>query len=106
MPRLAFHAIPTEAVQAAHPALMADFDAILGPAAAHTVFEVVQSTFIPAPSFPFVEVALFDRGPEIQDALARSLTQRLKEAGCASVDIAFRRMEPRGYYEDGAALGV
>lgn len=105
MPRLAFHALDADLVRAAHPALMADFEAILGPAAAHTVFEVVPSTFIPGPSFPFVDVALFDRGLDIQDALARSLTQRLQEAGSPSPDIAFRHLEPRRYYEDGAALG-
>lgn len=105
MPRLAFHAITPDTVIAAHAPLMADFEEILGPAAAHTVFEVVQSTFVPAPSFPFVEVAMFDRGLEVQDALARSLNQRLQEAGCSSVDIAFRRLERRGYYEEGAPLG-
>lgn len=67
--------------------------------------EQVHSTAIRdgeiVPGAPFVEVAWFDRGQEVQDTVAQEITAQLKSIGIASVDIAFLTFERHRYYENG-----
>jgi len=52
--------------------------------------------------YPFVEVAWFDRGQQIQDQVARTITDVLmKGLGIESLDLAFRVFEKEKYYENG-----
>ncbi len=52
-------------------------------------------------AYPFVEVAWFDRGQEVQDEVAKIITKYVHRLGVASVDIAFLSFEKRRYYENG-----
>ncbi|MBC2722890.1 MAG: DUF1904 family protein, partial [Desulfosporosinus sp.] len=53
--------------------------------------EVMNSTYIlngeVVPGYPFIEVAWFDRGQELQDLAAQIITRLINEAGYPSVDI-------------------
>lgn len=53
-------------------------------------------------AYPFIEVAWFDRGQEVQDQVARIITKYVHQVGIPSVDIAFTYFEKRNYYENGA----
>lgn len=67
--------------------------------------EVIHSTFVMdgvvVPGYPFVEIAWFDRGQEIQDQVAQVVSRSLNDAGCSSVDIMFTVLEKLRYYENG-----
>lgn len=67
--------------------------------------EAIQSTFIldgeVAQGYPFVEIAWFDRGQEIQDQVAKIISQLFNESGYPSVDIMFTILEKSRYYENG-----
>jgi hypothetical protein len=67
--------------------------------------EWIPSTFVCDGSivqgYPFVEVAWFDRGQEIQDQVAREITRVIHEIGYSSVEVSFLALEKRSYYENG-----
>lgn len=61
----------------------------------------VTSGSITAP-YPFVEIGWFDRGLEVQDTVAKIITDTLKDQlGVNEVDLAFKVFEKRSYYENG-----
>lgn len=52
--------------------------------------------------YPFVEVAWFDRGQQLQDEVARTITDVLMQGlGIESLDLAFTVYEKEKYYENG-----
>jgi hypothetical protein len=108
MPRLTTHGIPLATVRLASKALVDELVALLQVPREHFTLEVCEHPFVvdgaAGPTHPFVEVALFDRGREAEDALARALTRHFREAGCASVDVYLRHLERGRYYEDGEPL--
>lgn len=67
--------------------------------------ELINSTFVLdgeiVQGYPFVEIAWFDRGQEIQDKAAQTISQLINEAGYPSVDIMFTILEKSRYYENG-----
>ncbi|SHH34837.1 DUF1904 domain-containing protein [Tepidibacter thalassicus] len=68
--------------------------------------ECIQSVAIRdgkiAPVYPFVEVAWFDRGQEIQDKVAKIITESIREnLNVESLDLAFTVFEKERYYENG-----
>ncbi len=68
--------------------------------------ECIQSVAIRngalAPVYPFVEVAWFDRGQVVQDAVAKIITDALREKlNVESLDLAFTTFEKEKYYENG-----
>lgn len=54
------------------------------------------------PVYPFVEVAWFDRGQEVQDIVAKIITNSIREnLNIESMDLAFTVFEKEKYYENG-----
>jgi len=52
--------------------------------------------------YPFVEVAWFDRGQEIQDKVAKIITDNIRNnLNIESMDLAFTVFEKEKYYENG-----
>lgn len=105
MPRITTHAIPLEIVQKASRVLTDELVALLGIPREHFSFEVRGDPFVQdgavVPGDPFVEVALFDRGSEAEDLVARLITRHLQQAGCPHVDVYLVRLERPRYYENG-----
>ncbi|MGH4123360.1 MAG: DUF1904 domain-containing protein [Clostridium sp.] len=68
-------------------------------------FECISSTFIMEgeiiKTYPMVEVAWFDRGQEVQDAMAKIITKYIHSAGYKDVDVIFTILEEKRYYENG-----
>jgi len=67
--------------------------------------ECINSTFIMDGSYvtayPFIEVAWFDRGQEVQDKAAGIITKYIHKLGYENVDIVFKLLEKNRYYENG-----
>ncbi|MDP2876477.1 MAG: DUF1904 family protein [Holophaga sp.] len=105
MPRITTHAIALEVVQRASGPMTDDLAALLDIPREHFAFEVRADAFVQDGAVvqgdPFVEVALFDRGPEAEDKAARLITRHFQQAGCPHVDVYLVRLERRRYYEDG-----
>ncbi|WP_278682517.1 DUF1904 domain-containing protein [Paraclostridium bifermentans] len=52
--------------------------------------------------YPFVEVAWFDRGQEVQDIVAKIITDSIRNnLDVESMDLAFTVFEKEKYYENG-----
>ena len=67
--------------------------------------ECINSTFIMDGEIvkpcPTVEVAWFDRGQEVQDSMAKIITNHIQSAGYKDVDVIFSILEENKYYENG-----
>ena len=51
--------------------------------------------------YPFIEIAWFDRGLEIQDEVTKTICYFVKQIGIDHLDISFYSFEKRNYYENG-----
>jgi hypothetical protein len=51
-----------------------------------------------ADTYPFVEVAWFERGFDVQDRFAEVLTRHIRLAGIAEVEVAFKVYREDSYY--------
>lgn len=105
MPRITTHALPLPLVQTVSRALTDELVALTGVPREHFTLEVRQDPFVAdgelVPGDPFVEVALFDRGAEVESEIARAITRNFQAAGIAHLDVYLHRLERPRYYEDG-----
>lgn len=69
------------------------------------IIENVNSTFImdggTVNGYPVVEISWFDRGQEIQDKVAKIVTDYVHNIGYSDVDIIFYVLDEKRYYENG-----
>lgn len=105
MPRITTHAIALETVKKASGPMTEELAALLGVPREHFAIEVRTDPFVRegavVPGDPFVEVALFDRGAEVEAQAARLITRHFQAAGCPHLDVYLQRLERHRYYEDG-----
>ncbi|MBT9134310.1 MAG: hypothetical protein DDT34_01223 [Firmicutes bacterium] len=110
LPRLQFYALPLPVVTEVSEALVDELAALMNVAREHFVLEHIATTYVydgvMREGFPYVEVHCFDRGAEVFDRTAEIITGRLQALGVASVDVAFRPLIRRHYYENGKPLYV
>jgi hypothetical protein len=70
------------------------------------IIEVIHSTAIlddqVVPSFPFIEVAWFERGATVRNRFAQIVTEHVRSLGIAEVEVAFRTYREDNYYINGA----
>ncbi|TVY09102.1 DUF1904 family protein [Paenibacillus cremeus] len=52
-------------------------------------------------TYPFIEVAWFDRGQETRDKFAQAITKHVLSLGIPEVEIAFKAYLPECYYANG-----
>ncbi|NMU33992.1 DUF1904 family protein, partial [Vibrio parahaemolyticus] len=70
-------------------------------------FEYIYTTFFNegevSAAYPFVEVLWFDRGQEVQDEVAKLITQQVRGIAGADIDVAviFSALSPKAYYDNG-----
>lgn len=105
MPQLKLRGLETGAICKLSTPLIDELAKLTGTSRDDFTLELLHSTFIAngeaAPSYPFVEVAWFDRGQGIQDQAAKIITRLIHEAGYPSVDIMFTILDKSRYYENG-----
>lgn len=51
--------------------------------------------------YPVIEVLWFDRGQDVQDKVAKSITKHVKLVGYENADIIFHQLKKENYYENG-----
>lgn len=105
MPRITTFNIDLEIVKRASKDIINDIATFLKIDSSHISIQVNQDKFIfngeIKKSHPFVELALFDRTIEVEDNIARIVTDHFLESGCASLDLYIVKLEPRRYFENG-----
>jgi len=105
MPRITTHAISLETVREVSGPMTEELAVLLQVPREHFAIEVRTDPFVQSgelvPGDPFVEVALFDRGPEAEAQAARLITRHFQGAGCAHLDVYLVRLERHRYFEDG-----
>jgi hypothetical protein len=59
----------------------------------------------PIETYPFVEVAWFERGQDVRSRFAQAVTRRIREAGVPEVEVAFKVYREEDYYVNGVCCG-
>ena len=105
MPQIKMRGIETETACKLSKQLIDELAVLTQSPRDYFTLEVIHSTFVMdgdvVPGYPFVEIAWFDRGQEIQDQVAKTISGLLNQAGHPSVDIMFTVLEKLRYYENG-----
>ncbi len=105
MPHLKFRGILPEELCKINKPLLDELVEIIKCPRDYFEMEYIHTTAIRdgemAQVYPFVEVAWFDRGQEVQDQTAMAITKHVKELGIEAVDIAFTQYQKNSYYENG-----
>ena len=104
MPMLRVKGIPQEEVMKESKVLIDELVEIIECPRDYFEIECIKSVAIRdgkiADVYPFVEVAWFDRGQEVQDKVAKAITSHFKkDREC--LDVVFQGLEHKNYYENG-----
>jgi len=105
MPQLKIRGIEAEKIKRISKDLVNDLTEIVGCPRDYFTIECYNTTSIfdgeIVDTYPFIEVAWFDRGQEIQDKVAKTITKYIQTLDIESLDIAFTIFEENRYYENG-----
>jgi hypothetical protein len=105
MPQFLIKGMKVEDVQKISTQMVNELEEIIGCPRDYFRIEVVESTLIRDGAIvagcPMVQVNWFDRGQEVQDKVAVSITANIQNAGYEQVEIFFIVLERNKYYEDG-----
>lgn len=110
MPHLLIRGIAPELIRSVGKPLTEELAAICGCPAGDFMLECLHTTSIAdgefAPSYPFIEIAWFDRGPEAQDRFAEAVDRHVRQSlGLPELEVAFRVYRARDYYSNGSSFG-
>ncbi|KGK86217.1 hypothetical protein DP73_17110 [Desulfosporosinus sp. HMP52] len=105
MPQIKIRGIETDTIRKVSKIMLDELSALIQSPRNDFTLEVIHSTFIldeeVVQGYPFIEVAWFDRGQDIQDQVAQAISRIINQAGYASVDIMFTVLDKVRYYENG-----
>ncbi|QTH40334.1 DUF1904 family protein [Cohnella sp. LGH] len=108
MPHLLFRGVNPEQVRAISETLVAELAAVCRCPEDYILLECVHTTALfegkVVPSYPFVEVAWFDRGTAVRDLAAACIDRHIRSLGVPELEIAFRNYERESYYANGKSL--
>lgn len=108
MPHIIIKGMNIEDVKKVSKQMIDELEMIVDCPREYFTLEVVESHFIIDGDLvkkdPFIQVNWFDRGQEVQDRTAASITKHLKNAGYQGVEMFFTILERKNYYENGEHL--
>ncbi|CAM3649689.1 DUF1904 domain-containing protein [Cohnella lubricantis] len=109
MPHLLIRGIAPEQIRSVSKPLTEELAAICSCPADDFMLECLHTTAIAggefAPSYPFIEIAWFDRGLEAQDRFAEAVDRHIRQGlGLPELELAFRVYRARDYYSAGRSL--
>lgn len=108
MPQFLIKGMKMEDVQKISTQMVNELEEIIGCPRDYFRIEFVDSTLIEdgdiVAGCPMVQVNWFDRGQEVQDKVAVSITTNIQNAGYEQVEIFFIVLERNKYYENGTHL--
>ncbi|WP_127530602.1 DUF1904 family protein [Paenibacillus kobensis] len=109
MPHLLFRGIQPESLRQIAEPLAVQLAEICSCGTDNFTMDCFQTTAVyggeGAHSFPFVEVAWFERGDDVRSRFASAVTQQLSGLGLTGIEIGFRTYREDSYYIDGKPLG-
>jgi hypothetical protein len=106
MPHFRLRAVEPQTVQLLSKTLIDDLEGLMKSPREDFTFEYIYSTFFHEgevnKGYPFVEVLWFDRGQDVQDRVAKILTERVKEIIGQEINVAviFTALKPNEYYDN------
>lgn len=108
MPTIRLHAVAKERLLAVAPALCRDLAVAFATEPDNVALEIVTSDFIregrlDAEPYPMAEIIAFERGREVEAAVARVLTEALRGAGYPYCEVYYLYPQPRSYFCDGVS---
>jgi Domain of unknown function (DUF1904) len=105
MPQLMVRGIKAEQMATISQALTEELAAICQCGTDNFTIECLQTTGIFAgkivDSYPFIEVAWFERGQETRDQFAQAVTKHILSLGFPEVEVAFIAYQKESYYSNG-----
>lgn len=105
MPALIFKGIQGKKLITISKVLVDELEEVIKCPRDYFSLEVVETKFIKDGCYvegsPMVEVSWFHRGQEIQDKTAKIITKNINDIGYKCVDVVFRTLEEKNYYENG-----
>ena len=105
MPQISIRGIQSKKVTSISKEMINELQGIIDCPRDYFTIEVIDSVFIMdgviTEGYPFVEVSWFDRGQEVQDKVAKSITRFIHNLGYKNVDVIFKVFEENKYYENG-----
>lgn len=108
MPHLLIRGVSPDGIREVSRDLISELAVICECPEDHLLLECLNTTAIfggnIVPSYPFVEVNWFERGPRVRDLAAECIDRHIRSLGIPEAEIAFRRYEPDAYYANGRRL--
>ncbi len=105
MPMLKFNGVEAKKLCVISKELVDELESLLQCPRDYFTLEVVQRLYIKDGEFvgvsPRVEVDWFERGQEIQDKAAKTITKHINSIDYPNVDVIFTALEKENYYENG-----
>lgn len=106
MPQLLFRGIEQEQILKISKSLVDELVEIVGCPRDYFTLEHLPTQFIfdgqIVAKTPLVQINWFERGQEVRDKVALSLTKQLNSVGCLNVDVYFIALQGESYYENGS----
>jgi len=105
MPQLTVRGISAEKMMGVSKALVEELAAICGCGTDNFTIDCLAVTSVfdgaTTDTFPFVEVAWFDRGRDVRDRFAEAVTRRVRITGVSDLEVAFKTYKEDAYYING-----
>ncbi|MEW9698237.1 DUF1904 family protein [Paenibacillus sp. SI8] len=109
MPRITVRGLTVEQVCSLSESLIEQLAGICDCETDNFTLECVSHTSVFAgkrcETYPFIEVAWFERGSAIRDLVAGSITGHVRALGIPEVEVAFTTYEKEAYYINGKPCG-
>jgi hypothetical protein len=109
LPQIVFRGISIEQLKSISKPLVAELADICDCGTDNFTLELPNSTFVyngeEIPAFPLIEVKWFERGQEIRDQFAQTLTKYLMEFKLPEVEVVFTVFSETAYYINGKHCG-
>ncbi|TJY42184.1 DUF1904 family protein [Cohnella pontilimi] len=110
MPHLLIRGLSVEQVRQISSPLVNELSELCGCPSDHFVLECLHTTAVfdgeIAASYPFVEVAWFERGSEVRGRFAKIVDRHVRALGVPEAEIAFRTYREDAYYINGEPAGA
>lgn len=108
MPQLLIRGISVEQIKIISKPLVQELADLCACGTDNFTLEVVNSTFVfegeEVPGYPFIEVKWFERGLDIQDEFASTITKHVHSLGIPEVEVAFVTFKESNYYLNGKSF--
>ncbi|GGE74294.1 DUF1904 family protein [Priestia taiwanensis] len=105
MPHLFIRGMEVEQVKQMSTPLVEELAQICECGTDNFMLEVLHTTSVfggeVVPSYPFIEVAWFERGQVVRDEFAKAVTKHTLATGLEEVEVAFRTFAEAAYYING-----